>query len=139
MKYIILPFAALVILLSAQPITSQVRTAPVRARQTPKTDFGSHLKSMHTDLIQLDQSHQKLKQTAERLSALYAELSKRAEAASRNSPQAGRQLQETLRRQRVEFSRLQKQIQQESRRYQATSNVIKSSHDAAMNSIRNVK
>ena len=139
MKYIILPCAALFILLQAQPINSQVRAAPSRVRQTPKTDFGTLLEGMHMDTIKLDKSHQRLKQTAERLSALYAELSKQAEAASKRSPQTGRQLQETLRRQRAEFLRLQKQIQQENRAFMMISNTMKSKHDTAKSAINNAR
>lgn len=39
----------------------------------------------------------------------------------------------------LQFLALQQNIQQESRRYQTISNALKASHDAAMNSIRNMK
>jgi len=137
---------------TAQEVRRQVQVADLQLRATATMD------SVSQDLAALDGSNAEIVETAERLAAMYAELSAGitelagiadrlvAESAERGADlrleqlgtAVGGLLQE-MQDMHPQFLALQNQMQMEARQYNAVSNALKVRHDAAMSAIRNMK
>jgi hypothetical protein len=106
------------------------------------------------DLTSLESHFQKYREAAEKVRELYAKLSARSAefekavhafaTAARGSSQselleATKKMQETQMSFNLQYLQLQNQMQNENRAYTAVSNIMKTKHDTAKNSISNVR
>ncbi|MGD2153672.1 MAG: hypothetical protein PVG79_10425 [Gemmatimonadales bacterium] len=137
---------------AAQEVRRQVQVADLQLRATATMD------TLAQDLTALDGSNAEIVDAAERLAAMYAELSAGiaelasiadrlvAESAEHGadlrleqlSTAVGGLLQE-MQDMHPQFLALQNQMQMEARQYNTVSNALKVRHDAAMSAIRNMK
>jgi len=139
-----------VLFLSFLP-TTQEKIVPIRSR----AEMAQTMDQAQSDLAALNQHHESYRQAAEKLSALYSNLSKKVEEvgkaasgvnSSRGSSssvsqllQATQQMQETQMSFNLQYLQLQQQMQQENRQYTEVSNIMKSRHDTVKNAIGNLK
>lgn len=122
-----------------------------------RADLAPAMNQIQADLASLNQHHENYRQAAEKLSAMYSELSKKAAqvaklAGSLNASSGGssgnseaqlmaatQQMQETQMSFNLQYLQLQNQMQNENRQYTAVSNILKAKHDTVKNSINNIR
>jgi uncharacterized phage infection (PIP) family protein YhgE len=147
-----IPLAALsaVLFLSFLP-TTQEKMVPIRSR----ADMAQTMDQAQSDLAALNQHHESYRQAAEKLSALYSNLSKKVEEVGKAANavksggasssfvnqlmQATQQMQEMQMSFNLQYLQLQQQMQQENRQYTEISNIMKSRHDTVKSAIGNIK
>lgn len=120
-----------------------------------RADAVQAMDQIQSDLAQLNASHQNYREAAEKLAALSADLSKKAEAVAaaaravkpvQPDPNALNQLltattqmQETQMSFNLQYLQLQSAMQNENRQYSMVSNIMKTKHDTVKNSISNIR
>ena len=118
------------------------------------------LDEMKTDVESMEKSHEAVARAADKLSEMYGRLSAQADRLARlaateagatkesakgfgggpsDLATAARQMQEMQRNLNAQFSLLQREMQDENRKYQTISNASKSKHDTVKNSIGNIR
>lgn len=144
---------AVLTLVVLQTSMSQEKAAPLVIHS--RADMAQAVDQIQADLSSLNQHHENYRQAAEKLSALYSNLSKKVDAVSKaagavsgsqsNSDStnallaATKQMQETQMSFNLQYLQLQEQMQNENRQYTAVSNILKTKHDTVKNSISNIR
>ena len=128
--------------LAADPAHCQDRAVrPVEVRLVSLVD------SMISTLPEMEARHRSVVAAADSMAALYRELSRQvanvAESAAGQQAEALARslhdLQETNMSFNLQYLQLQQQMQEENRRFTLLSNIMKTKHDTAKNSIRNIR
>jgi DNA repair exonuclease SbcCD ATPase subunit len=158
-------FAAISAVLFFLLLTSagQEKSAPLVIHS--RADMAQAVDQIQSDLSTLNQHHENYRQAAEKLSTLYANLSKKSEEVSKaahalsSSPSnpggasvgqassnavasllaATQQMQETQMSFNLQYLQLQETMQNENRQYTMVSNIMKTKHDTVKNSIGNIR
>jgi hypothetical protein len=120
-----------------------------------RADAVQAMDQIQSDLAQLNASHQNYREAAEKLAALSADLSKKAEAVAvaaravkpeHPDPKALNQLlnatsqmQETQMSFNLQYLQLQNSMQNENRQFTMVSNIMKTKHDTVKSSISNIR
>jgi len=141
----------------------QEKSAPLVIHS--RADMAQAVDQIQSDLATLNQHHENYRQAAEKLSALYSSLSKKAEDVTKaahavsSSPSntgggsvgkansngvadllaATQQMQETQMSFNLQYLQLQQTMQNENRQYTMVSNILKTKHDTVRNSISNIR
>ena len=134
-------------------IAQKAVIAPTAIRT--RADMAQAIGQMAADLAALDKSHYAYQAAAQKLSTLYATLSKQAEAVGKAAGQATgsasgssgtqnlmtatQQMQETQMSFNLQYLQLQEQMQQENQNYTTLSNVMKTRNATAKNAMANIK
>ena len=120
-----------------------------------RADMTQAVDQIQSDMASLNQHYESYREAAERISALYSNLSKKIEDVSKaasavNSSSsnaaavdqllaATKQMQETQMSFNLQYLQLQNSMQNENRQYTAISNILKTKHDTVKNSIGNIR
>jgi hypothetical protein len=125
-------------------LTAMAQRQAVQAPAAVRTDLAQTVTQMQSDMGDLDKAHHAHRDAAEKLSALYAELSRKVDAVVKAQPGAAMQaavkeLQQAQATFNLQYQQLQQRMQNENRQYTTISNVLKTKHDTVKNSINNVR
>ena len=122
---------------------------PPSAAPGARADLARVVDQLPGDLAALERSHRAVAEAALQLADLYAKLAGKAEEVARLAVQAGndraqlvavaRQLQEMQTSFNLQYLQLQNSMQNENRQFAMVSNVMKTKHDTAKNSISNIR
>ena len=91
------------------------------------------------DLAALDEIEGRIAEIAGRFEVLAAELLADLASSQAQLLHATKQMQETQMSFNLQYLQLQSQMQNENRQYTAVSNILKTKHDTAKNSISNIR
>ncbi|HSE27467.1 MAG TPA: hypothetical protein VLA95_04505 [Gemmatimonadales bacterium] len=139
----------LVVLLAALPLAASAQQAPAatpRAQQASPAALRPMLDSLGADLAAQQASHARLMQHLHQQGLIHRDLA--ARVAALPDPPAGtdpgladavRALKRDAVRWNLQYTGLQERVREESQRFQTISNVMKTKHDTAKNSIGNVR
>jgi len=135
--------------------TSAGQQKPATIEIHSRADMAQAVDGIQVDLSTLNQHHDNYRQAAEKLSTLYASLSKKAEevgkaasgvhstpsnaAAVNQLLAAVQQMQETQMSFNLQYLQLQETMQNENRQYTMVSNIMKTKQDTVKNSISNIR
>jgi hypothetical protein len=135
--------------------SAQQRTVGPSTATAARADVSQTVTQLQSDLTGLDRSHQSYREAAEKLSALYADLSRKVQAVVKASgavapgkaetaalaglQAAIKDMQETQASFDQQHLRLQQQMQNENRQFTTLSNVMKTKHDTVKNAISNIR
>jgi len=140
--------ATLLILLSGTPaISQQGRQAP--AATAARTEAVRAIEESSARLSELAAVHARIVQTNAEMSKVYSALSGKISEAGKMAGESGRSREQLLQALKqldrmnqsfnMQYLGLQQKMQDESRRFTLLSNIMKTKHDSAKNSISNVR
>jgi methyl-accepting chemotaxis protein len=140
--------ATLLILLSGTPaISQQVRQAP--AATAARTEAVRAIEESSARLSELAAVHARIVQTNAEMSKVYSALSRKISEVGKMAGERGRSREQLLQAIKqlegmnqsfnMQYLGLQQKMQDESRRFTLLSNIMKTKHDSAKNSISNVR
>jgi len=97
------------------------------------------MNELQQDLASLEKTQKAYQQAAEKMAGLYAKLSRKIQEPGESCPAAMKQLLDMNQSFNLQYLGLQQVMQDESRRFTLVSNIMKTKHDTAKNSISNLR
>jgi len=150
------PLMTWLILLLVLPVAAQQgKPAATQSAAQARTDAVQIINELQQNQAELEKTQKAYQQAAEKMAGLYASLNRKIEEAgkaaaevdsARPDPKGVSRLQATMKQLmemnqsfNLQYLGLQQQMQDESRRFSLLSNIMKTKHDTAKNSISNLR